>query len=89
MSFIGCKLGSNKIDHKSKGRRKSDFMAGLKLEYDRYRTEILPLYPSDKEQAENADSYEKFDIAKEDFLEALWDVISQYFDDNGDKKNAV
>lgn len=29
------------------------------------------------------DDYEKFDAAKDEFLESLWDVISQHFDDVG------
>lgn len=44
----------------------------LKTEYSDYKENILPLFASAEDMA---------DVAKNDFLENLWDVISQHFDD--------
>lgn len=57
-----------------KFRRQGDLMKFLQDEYKRY-PKVLPLYPSDDED------FEAYDDAKTDFLESLWDVISQHFDD--------
>lgn len=71
----------------SHNRRKtdSDLMAGLREEYERYRTEIEPLYPSDNPDDDSYGAYDQYDAEKNEFLESLWDVISQHFAD-GEKE---
>ena len=70
------------IDHTNKGRRKTDLMAFLSDEVKRYKAEILPLIPDEDADTETSDnSYMEFDETKNEFLESLWDVISQHFDD--------
>ena len=80
-NIMVIKRGDNKIDHTNKGRRKTDLLAFLSDEHKRYCAEILPLHPDTEHGSDNG--FEIFDIAKEDFLESLWDVICQHFDDKG------
>lgn len=61
-----------------KARRKEDLLAFLAEQAKHYKAEILPQYPT-----EEMDSFEEFDMAKNEFLESLWDVVKQYFDDLG------
>lgn len=63
---------------KPNGRRQEDLLAFLADEHKRYRAEILPLHP---DVDEDCSCFSQYDIDKSDFLEALWDVISQHFDD--------
>lgn len=55
----------------------------LQEQYKHYQSEVLPLMPDfgviGVEDAE--DDYMMFDGLKNEFLESLWDVISQHFDD--------
>ena len=84
------------------GRRKddADLIPFLADEFKRYNTQIRPLHPDNRESKSTCgeiidDQFQEFDIAKEDFLESLWDVISQHFEDscgdnnNAEKKNTV
>ena len=67
-------------DNKSTGhKRKSDLLEFLEEEYKRYRTEILHLHP---DEPESDNDFVTFDMAKNEFLESLWDVIHQHFADN-------
>ena len=51
-------------------------LAFLADEHKRYLAEIMPLHPG------NVDiSFYEYDAAKNEFLESLWDAISQHFDD--------
>lgn len=79
------KLGDKVIDHTNKGRRSADLIEFLQAEYKRYRTEILPLHPDNRKSTcgEMIDAqFQEYDTDKNEFLESLWDVISQHFDDN-------
>ncbi len=69
-----------------KSRRASDLLAFLAEEHKRYRTEIEPMIPVDGSDYDSR--LEDFDDAKNEFLESLWDVISQHFDDR-ETKNAL
>lgn len=43
---------------------------------EHYRAEILPLYPS---PPHSLCDFESFDLARNEFLESLWDVIQEHF----------
>lgn len=60
----------------------------LQTSYNEYQADVLPLVPDlyETNADESADEYEAFDLAKNEFLESLWDVISQHFDDVGKPK---
>jgi hypothetical protein len=58
-------------------------LAFLSASYAEYSRDILPLMP--KNVHCNDVDYKAFDAAKNDFFEALWDVISQHFSDDDDK----
>ena len=67
-------------------RRKTDLLAFLQAEHKRYRTEILPQHPDADGDGDMSDEmfcneYQNFDDQKNEFLESLWDVISQHFAD--------
>jgi len=46
----------------------------LQTEHKRYNETILPLYPK------SLDDFIDFDHAKSEFLENLWDTISEHFE---------
>lgn len=53
-------------------------LAFLADEHKRFNAEIVPLIPADE-----LDDFQEYDEAKNEFLESLWDVIQQHFDDLG------
>lgn len=55
-------------------------LESLKASYNEYKKDVLPLVPDLYSDHED-DEYRTFDEAKNDFLESLWDVIQQHFDD--------
>ena len=56
-------------------------LAGLQESYNEYCKDILPLHPDNTGNDNYNDDYEAYDTAKNEFLESLWDVIQQHFDD--------
>lgn len=58
-------------------------LAFLADEHKRYDADIKPLMPnfSDVGIDDAEDDYRTFDDARNEFLESLWDVIGQHFDD--------
>lgn len=50
----------------------------LKEQYTEYQENVLPLTP---DGSSDDDDYRTFDEAKNEFLESLWDVVQQHFDD--------
>jgi len=55
-------------------------LAYIKEQVRHYRAEILPLYPSSDDESDSG----PFDEAKNEFLESLWDIVCQHFDDVGE-----
>jgi hypothetical protein len=78
MGLIMPKFTTKDLDKEDReNTKRQDLLDFLASEHKRYNTEIQPLYPN-----ENGDcDYTVFDESKTDFLEDLWDVISQHFDD--------
>lgn len=69
-------------------RRQDNLLAFLADEHKRYMAEIQTLAPSPAEWRHYHSKEQEFDDARKEFLESLWDVIEQHFDDqNGDDKN--
>lgn len=61
-----------------KFRRQADLMSFLADEFKSYQAKIQPLYPANL--PDDID-YREYDKAKTEFLESLWDVISQHFEE--------
>lgn len=52
-----------------------DLLAHLSEQAEYYKAEILPLFQ------DSDDGFERYDALKNEFLENLWDVIYQHFED--------
>jgi hypothetical protein len=72
VSCVNC--GVDVIEHIAEPSDNQKLLAFLADEYNRYHTEIVPLLS-------DANDFESFDEAKNEFLESLWDVVSQHFAD--------
>ena len=53
----------------------------LQTSYNEYKADVLPLCPAPNEWKHFHHKEQEFDHAKNEFLESLWDVIRQHFDD--------
>lgn len=52
----------------------------LQTEFKNYQKNVLPLHPDNPAKSDAMDEdYEAFDNAKNNFLESLWDVITEHF----------
>lgn len=60
------------IENLCKPPESAKLLAFLKEQYEHYHAEVLPFYAVNEDMADNA---------KNEFLESLWDVINQHFDD--------
>ena len=69
-----------------KHRRGDDLLAFLADEHKRYMAEIQTLAPSPAIWQDFNVKEQEFDEAKNEFLESLWDVIQQHFEDDENAK---
>lgn len=68
-------------------RRKADLYDRLAAEYKRFGAEIASLHPGNRESVSGQQEdyqFQEYDNKKNEFLESLWDVISQHFDDQAE-----
>lgn len=76
-------LDSNNSEFAFSDKPSGGLLAHIAEQVQEYKENILLLYPDFEHGDDNG--FEVFDSEKNEFLENLWDVIMQHFDDDGTK----